>query len=67
MSPDELKSARNALSLTLSEMATLLGYVGEQRRQMMYDLETGRKPLREPQRRLAEAYLEGYRPRDWPK
>lgn len=44
----------------------MLGYQGEQRRQMQYDLETGRRVIREPQRRLVEAYLSGYRPKDWP-
>lgn len=44
----------------------MLGYQGGQRRQMMHDLETGRRAIREPQRRLVEAYLSGYRPPDWP-
>ncbi len=44
----------------------MLGYQGVQRRQMQYDLETGRRKIREPQRRLVEAYLSGYRPADWP-
>jgi hypothetical protein len=55
-----------ALGLTLEGMATMLGYLGTQRRQMQYDLETGRREIREPQRRLIEAYLAGYRPKDWP-
>ena len=46
--------------LTLEQMATLLGYSGSQRRQMQYDLETGRRPIRECQKRLAVAYCEGY-------
>lgn len=66
MTPDQLSKARRKLGLTLEQMATLLGYVGEQRRQMMYDLESGRRAIREPQRRLVEAYLRGYRPDDWP-
>lgn len=66
MTPDELKQARRKLGLTLEQMATMLGYQGVQRRQMAYDLESGRKPIREPQRRLVEAYLEGYRPKGWP-
>lgn len=65
MTGPELKAARIRLGLTLEQMATMLGYQGSQRRQMQYDLETGRRPIREPQRRLIEAYLEGYRPRDW--
>lgn len=65
MTGDELKAARLRLGLTLEQMAAMLGYQGAQRRQMQYDLETGRRPIREPQRRLIEAYLEGYRPKDW--
>jgi transcriptional regulator with XRE-family HTH domain len=61
-----MKEARQTLGLTLEQMATLLGYTGAQRRQMQHDLETGRREIREPQRRLAEAYLSGYRPADWP-
>lgn len=67
MTPEQLSEARRNLGLTLEQMATLLGYQGKQRRQMQYDLETGRKAIREPQRRLVEAYLAGYRPSDWPE
>ncbi len=66
MTPTELRQARLRLGLTLEAMAKMLGYQGVQRRQMMYDLESGRKPIREPQRRLMEAYLDGHRPDDWP-
>lgn len=66
MTPDQLARARQRLGLTLGQMASMLGYQGAQRRQMQYDLETGRRAIREPQRRLAEAYLAGYRPADWP-
>jgi transcriptional regulator with XRE-family HTH domain len=65
MDGKQLKAARLALGLTLEQMATMLGYQGQQRRQMQYDLEIGRKPIREPQRRLVEAYISGYRPPDW--
>ena len=66
MSPKAMEKARHQLGLTLEQMATMLGYQGVQRRQMQYDLETGRRKIREPQRRLVEAYLSGYRPADWP-
>jgi transcriptional regulator with XRE-family HTH domain len=66
MSPTELARARERLGLSLEAMATMLGYQGTQRRQMQYDLETGRRAIREPQRRLVDAYLSGYRPKDWP-
>lgn len=66
MTPDELQQIRHGLGLTLTQMAQMLGYQGENLRQMQFDLESGRRPIRDPQRRLAEAYREGYRPRDWP-
>lgn len=66
MTPQQIARARDRLGLTLEQMATMLGYQGTQRRQMQYDLETGRREIREPQRRLVEAYLSGYRPPDWP-
>ena len=66
MAPDDMARARKRLGLTLEELATMLGYQGAQRRQMQYDLETGRREIRDPQRRLIEAYLSGYRPADWP-
>jgi transcriptional regulator with XRE-family HTH domain len=67
MTPSQLKQARLRLGLSLYDMATMLGYEGYQRRGMQHDLETGRRAIREPQRRLVEAYLAGYRPHDWPE
>lgn len=66
MEPNEMREARETLGLTLEQMATMLGYQGRQVRQMQYDLESGRRDIRDPQRRLVEAYLQGYRPPDWP-
>jgi len=66
MTPDQLAQARKRLGLTLSELGDMLGYQGAHRRGMVHDLETGRRLIREPQRRLIEAYLAGYRPGDWP-
>lgn len=66
MTPKQIAQARQRLGLTLEQMATLLGYEGENRRIMMHKLEHGQRPIREPQRRLVEAYLRGYRPDDWP-
>jgi transcriptional regulator with XRE-family HTH domain len=66
MTPTELREARQQLGLTLEQMATLLGYSGDQRRQMMHKLETGLRELRPAQERLVQAYLSGHRPKDWP-
>lgn len=66
MTPADIKSIRIALNLSGAEFARLLGYEGQHMRQMMHELEAGIKRIREPQRRLAEAYRDGYRPDDWP-
>ena len=61
-----LKQARQTLGLTASQMGVLLGYQGPHVRQMIYEIETGKKPLMPCQSRLLQAYLDGYRPSDWP-
>lgn len=66
MTPDDLFKARRKLGLTLDQMAEMLGYDGEQARSQVHHMETGRRDIRPAQRRLVEAYLSGYRPRDWP-
>lgn len=66
MTPEQFQQARHRLGLTLEQMGRMLGYQGEHIRQQVHDLETGRRDIREPQRRLMQAYLEGYRPKDWP-
>ena len=66
MTPSDLKAIRLALNLSGAEFARLLGYQGPGVRQMTSALERGSRTIREPQRRLAEAYRDGYRPKDWP-
>jgi len=66
MTPTQLQQARRKLGLTLSELAHLLGYEGVQARSQAHHLETGRREIRPAQERLIRAYLDGYRPKDWP-
>lgn len=66
MTPQALKEARHQLGLSLSQMAHMLGYEGEHCKQQVRHMEMGNRTIREPQRRLVEAYLSGYRPPDWP-
>lgn len=66
MTNEQIKEARHRLGLTLTQLGEMLGYQGQHVRVQMDDLETGRRPLRGCQERLLRAYLEGYRPRDWP-
>ncbi len=67
MAPDEIHKARHILGLTLTQLGHMLGYEGMNVRSQMDDLETGRRPLRGCQERLLRAYLDGYRPSDWPE
>ena len=61
------KEARQSLGLTQAQMGQMLGYQGERTRQMVYEIEAGTKPLMPCQARLLQAYLDGYRPSDWPE
>ena len=66
MTPAQIKEARLSLGLTLDEMAYQLGYWGSGARGQMHNVESGRRELRPPQIRLLQAYLSGFRPKDWP-
>lgn len=67
MKPSELRAARRALGLTQAEMAVMLGYQGRRLTQTYNALEKGRRRVREPQRRLVCAMLDGWRPDDYPE
>lgn len=66
MTPKQFSEARRKLGLTLEQMAAMLGYEGAHVRSQVHRMETGERAIREPQRRLIEAYMSGYRPDDWP-
>jgi DNA-binding transcriptional regulator YiaG len=66
MTPANLKAARHTLGLSLSQMARFLGYTGKHASLQVRDMESGRRTIRPAQTRLVQAYLDGYRPADWP-
>ena len=67
MQPDEFKGARERLGLSLSQMADMLGLSVEQVRRMEFpEGASQRRPVMDQTRRLLQAYLDGYRPPDWP-
>lgn len=73
MTPKQIAAARHKLGLTLEQLAMLLGIENEQRRKNMWQIENGYIPkngtlrkLIRSQERLLQAYLDGYRPKDWP-
>ena len=67
MTHTDIKTARNALGLSISQMAVMLDTDETSMRRMEMDpsRSTARKPA--PRMiRLLVAYLDGYRPADWP-
>ncbi|MFV0384410.1 helix-turn-helix domain-containing protein [Paracoccus sp. (in: a-proteobacteria)] len=64
MAPDEIRAARLAFGLTQIQMAILLGYGAPAR---IAEIEAGRRNPSESVLRLMRAYLDGYRPADWPE
>ena len=71
MSPEEIKAARKKLGLTQAQLARVLGYSTDGKVPGMavsvMERATNPRPLPEAQRRLLLAYLDGYRPPDWPE
>ncbi len=65
MTPQELKYAKSLLGLTLSQMAKMLGYEGKHGDRVVQHLLSGERTIRPAQARLMQAYLDGYRPKDW--
>lgn len=63
MTPAEIKQARRNLGLTQSQIAPLLGYGAQTR---VSEIETGQQTPSASVVRLLRAYLDGYRPDDWP-
>ena len=63
MTPAEFKQARSNLGLNQSQLAALLGYGTYSR---ISELEGGRSPITDQCARLMKAYVDGYRPSDWP-
>jgi DNA-binding transcriptional regulator YiaG len=68
MNPSEVRDARKALGLTLHEFSIVLDtdVTTTRKMELSYECSQYRKPA--PRMvRLIEAYLSGYRPKDWPK
>ena len=67
MTHTEFKQNRQALGLSVNQMALVLGCSAVHIRRMETDpsVESAR-PVNPQAERLMKAYLEGYRPNDWP-
>ena len=60
---EDVTSAREALGFTQEELAAVMGYGNKAR---VSELERGMHKLSPAAERLLRAYLNGYRPEDWP-
>lgn len=63
MTPQDVRTARLALGLSQPQFAAVLGYGSASR---ISALEGGRENPGPAVTRLIRAYLDGYRPHDWP-
>lgn len=69
MTPDEFREAQRELGLTDAELAAMLGMENPQhlRRYKVRKPDAGSaRPIKPWTARLLRAYLDGYRPADWP-
>ena len=64
MTPTDIRAARKSLGLTQAQMVPLLGYASQS---ALSNAETGKSDPNGAVVRLLRAYLDGYRPDDWPK
>jgi DNA-binding XRE family transcriptional regulator len=64
MTPDGIRAARKSLGLTQAQMARALHF---SRQATVSNMETGKAPIKPQTAELVRAYLDGYRPADWPK
>lgn len=67
MSPEDIRQARHKLGLTQAQMGAMLDTDRQtiRRMEMPETASTARKPAPRTERLIA-AYLDGYRPADWP-
>ena len=63
MTPADFSTYRKALGLSQSQAAEVLGYGSNTR---ISEIEAGRRSPSDAVVKLLRAYLDGYRPRDWP-
>ncbi len=63
MTPEALSQARELLGLTKPQVAAMLG----RKLRNYQQWEAGDRKIDEAAARLIAAYIDGYRPQDWPK
>jgi hypothetical protein len=65
--PEAIRYTREHLGLTPPQLGALLGYSGEAARNRVSELEHGRRSPGGAVSRLLWAFLNGYRPAEWPE
>ncbi len=67
MTPTQLREARRELGLSVRQLAAMLSVDPDLVRRMEIQIgDEGHRPIRGSIQRLVRAYLDGYRPSDWP-
>ncbi|WP_284262494.1 helix-turn-helix domain-containing protein [Roseicyclus amphidinii] len=66
MNSAEFQQARQTLGLPAADLARMLGVSSERAVQTFSDWANGRRQIDQGRARLLRAYLDGYRPPDWP-
>jgi len=64
MTPARIREARQMLGLTQAQLSAVMGTRGQG---TVSEWETGRRNISGMAWRLLSAYLDGYRPPDWPQ
>ena len=67
MTPEQFQQARQSLGLPDPDLARMLGVSPRRSAQTFSDWKRGVKDMDEGRARLLQAYLDGYRPQDWPQ
>jgi transcriptional regulator with XRE-family HTH domain len=63
MDGQQIKEARKHLGLTQTQLAEVMGYYNNTH---ISRIESGFRGMSEQGQKLLQAYLDGYRPKDWP-
>ena len=63
MDGQQIKAARKHLGLTQTQLAEVMGYYNNTH---ISRIESGPRDMSEQGQKLLQAYLDGYRPKDWP-
>lgn len=63
MDGQQIKAARKQLGLTQTQLAEVMGYSDNTH---ISRIESGPRDMSEQGCKLLQAYLDGYRPKDWP-